>query len=127
MQSDEGEYIGGGGDFSYADPPDEIAAFGERGHITVSAGGWDFDFEAPRGRPLRPGRYANATRYPFNEKGPGLDVSGHGRGCNEVEGEFTVDAARFAGGEWKLIRLSFVHHCEGGSRALRGEIEYRSG
>jgi hypothetical protein len=40
---------------------------------------------------LGPGTYTGAQRAPFAESThPGLDVSGDGRGCNQISGQFTI-------------------------------------
>jgi hypothetical protein len=67
----------------------------------------------------------NATRYPFNGSGPGLSISGEGRGCNELTGSFTVTEATFGGPDSSYIQdfaATFEQHCEGAEPALRGTV-----
>jgi hypothetical protein len=131
MQSDTGDYIGGGKSYTYTPADSQLSISGSRSYvhvgITPSTGGWwDIDFEAPANDILAPGSYPNATRYPFNGTGPGLDVSGMGRGCNELTGSFTVTAIAFNPDETlKWFGATFEQHCEGGTPALRGEADYR--
>src|SRR6185369_16502479 len=78
---------------------------------------------------LVPGYYTNAQRYPFEAAGhPGLDLSGNGRGCNTLIGEFTVlDAAfDYSSSEVQVVSFAadFIQHCEGGTPAARGSIYY---
>jgi hypothetical protein len=75
------------------------------------------------GKPLLPGVYLGAQRAGFQGPNrPGLDVSGDGRGCDEVTGQFRVIemTAIPAGnpGAWKPPTLksftaTFEQHCEG--------------
>jgi hypothetical protein len=81
-------------------------------------------FQAPSGRVLGPGWYPEAQRYPFQASGrPGMDISGEGRGCNQVAGNFEVrDIAWSPTGTLQRLWLIYEEHCEGGTRALFGEI-----
>ena len=104
MTSDPGDYIGQGQDWSYATAAGDVISTSTNGNVvsiavTGSNGDWwNLDFDAPNGQTLTAGTtYANATRYPFNGSGPGLSISGEGRGCNELTGTFTVDEAVFGG------------------------------
>ncbi|QBX56266.1 hypothetical protein EXE58_12830 [Nocardioides seonyuensis] len=119
MVSESGDYIGGGLSRSYRD---NISVSGGAGVVVVSAGPYSFEFAAPSGYSLTPGRYPGAVRYPFQELGePGLSVSGDGRGCNEVSGWFTVlDLAP------DRVWIAYEQHCEGGDAALFGEIRLGS-
>jgi hypothetical protein len=131
MQSDSGDYIGGGASYSYTPANSQLSIGGSRSYVHVgvtpaTGGWWDLDFEAPANDILAPGDYPNATRYPFNGTGPGLDVSGMGRGCNELTGSFHVTAIAFNTDETlKYFGTTFEQHCEGGTPALRGEVDYR--
>jgi hypothetical protein len=85
MTSDPGDYIGQGLNWSYSIAHDDLGAGGSRqlvGFGVNAANGdwWSADFAPAQGDILTPGTYPNATRYPFNGTGPGLDVSGNGRG-----------------------------------------------
>ena len=50
---------------------------------------WEADFTTGTSDSLQPGPYTGATRAGFGG-GPGLDISGNGRGCNTLTGQFTV-------------------------------------
>ena len=131
MKSDAGDYIGGGVTRTYTWTRDRIFASGNRSYVGFSVDGadgawWSADFAAPDSDVLAPGRFTNASRYPFNGAGPGLDVSGDGRGCNTLTGEFTVTAAAFRpSGAMRYFGANFIQHCEGATPALRGTFEYR--
>jgi hypothetical protein len=84
---------------------------------------WTLDFDAPGTQVLAPGTYTSAHRYPFNGNGPGLDLSGEGRGCNTLTGSFTIINAVFGPrGYVQTFDATFEQHCEGGNPAARGEI-----
>jgi hypothetical protein len=128
MTSDNGDYIGAGGSYSYRSPQDGGRASGNRRLVEAAVGPWTLSFQAPTGRTLAPGRFTGATRYPFNEAAAGLDVSGDGRGCNDLTGEFTVHSSSFTRkGKLRSIDVSFEQHCEGGIPALRGRLSFAPG
>ncbi len=123
-----GDYIGGGQEYLYTVPPDEISAQSDGHTFTASITGyngdwWYVDMQAPDGQQLVPGTYTDATRYPFNGAGPGLSIFGNGRGCNQSIGTFTVlDAVYGPSGYVQTFDATFEQHCEGATQALRGEI-----
>lgn len=132
-QSEPGDYIGQGqtGSHSLADLKFSAWHVASQSAVQIRAqspigGGvfWSINMKAPSGVPLIPGTYLNATRYAFNAPGtPGLDVSGNGRGCNTLTGQFTVLETSFGPkGEVYRFRATFEQHCEGVIPALRGEI-----
>ncbi|MDP9396045.1 MAG: hypothetical protein M3Q27_18045 [Actinomycetota bacterium] len=133
MAGDAGDYISGGRSYSYSASRDGISAAGSESRVSVSVDGangdwWTADFEAPSGDILAPGTYDGATRYPFNGTGPGLSVSGNGRGCNTLTGSFTIKQIAFSPLDGRLTRLQagFEQHCEGATAALRGEVSYNA-
>ncbi len=89
---------------------------------------WSLDFKAPNGAELTPGPYEGAARYPFQSPAtPGLDVSGSGRGCNNLTGRFDVlEAVYGADGSVQRFAADFEQHCEGGAPALRGSVRFNS-
>jgi hypothetical protein len=134
MTSDPGDYIGGGRSWSYAMPPDSFSSqILYRNGVEVIVNGangdwWYLDFGAPNGAQLTPGTYDNAARWPFEDPSqPGLSIFGNGRGCNTLTGSFTVlDATYAPGGSLQSFHATFEQHCEGGSAALRGEVQISS-
>lgn len=131
MTGDPGDYISQGRDWSYeVARGDRLTVNGsaDRRVITVSIDGangdwWYADFSAPAGAAIAPDTYAGATRYPFNGQGPGLSISGDGRGCNELTGTFVVDEVSFGPeGYIEDFDATFEQHCEGGEPAARGRV-----
>ncbi|WFE50399.1 hypothetical protein [Micromonospora sp. WMMD1155] len=131
FSGDPGDYITGGDSYSYStDGGDQLTTNGsvDNSRVSVSISGyngdwWSVNFDAPGSAALAPGTYEKATRYPFNGAGPGLDLSGNGRGCNELTGTFTVINAVFGpNGYVQTFDATFEQHCEGGTPAARGEV-----
>jgi hypothetical protein len=135
-QSEVGDFVGQGHSGTYTPPSSQIQVSGTLESLDMSVNGpggpndfWTFDIAAPRGDVLRPGLYPNAERAAFRTgRAPGLDVSGQGRGCNEVFGDFAIDQiAADASGAITLLDASFTQHCELADRpALRGVVQFRA-
>jgi hypothetical protein len=131
MNSQPGDYIGGGIEQLYTSDDSTINGSLPQGGglFTASvvqgefAHWWSVDIAAPPGEPLAEGSYSGALRYPFNDGAPGLDVSGDGRGCNTLTGQFDVDEISHAPtGELLVFDATFEQHCEGMDPALFGRI-----
>ncbi|PJG47218.1 hypothetical protein CAF53_02400 [Sphingobium sp. LB126] len=87
-------------------------------------GDWSFEFAAPI--PLAIGRYAGATRSPFQQDGRnGMSASGHSSGCNELHGEFEITALPGAGGG--RLALRFTQYCDDDKAPLTGTIDLAFG
>jgi uncharacterized repeat protein (TIGR01451 family) len=127
LQSDFGDYIGGGGTYTYTGASAQLNVTAAGGLLQVSVTGdqdWDGQFQAMLGlAQLQPGYYGDLRRYPFHNpvKG-GLSWSGEGRGCNTLRGWFVVDSISYSNGELAAVELRFEQRCEGGAAALRGKI-----
>jgi hypothetical protein len=129
LQSDAGDYIGGGRTYRYTKSDALITVDASGGHLSVRVDGdqwWLADFQAPNSvTQLQPGMYSNVTRYPFHDPAVGgLAWSGDGRGCNTLTGWFAIDNATYRNGALVVIDLRFEQHCEGQSPALRGTIHW---
>lgn len=130
FSGDSGDYISQGKSYSYStgngDALSVSSSTGSTVSISVNAYNgdwWTLDLDAPGTKVLAAGTYTAAHRYPFNGTGPGLDLSGEGRGCNELTGSFTVIKAVFGPqGYVQTFDATFEQHCEGGSTAARGEV-----
>jgi hypothetical protein len=129
LNSEPGDYIGGGIDQTFTE---EDGAFTARRNlpnvISISFDGgphwWFLDFAAPMDVPLAVGVYDEATRFPFQSPTkPGLSVSGEGRGCNELTGQFEVlEVVYSPAGDVERFAATFEQHCEGMEPALTGSI-----
>jgi hypothetical protein len=90
---------------------------------------WTVELAAPAGEQLKPGVYRNAERAAFRTgRSPGLDVSGDGRGCNEVYGQFSVNQIETdTSGAITVLDASYTQHCENADApALKGVVKYRA-
>jgi hypothetical protein len=63
-------------------------------YVEIHCGGieWNTDFSTTQlGKALLPGTYTDAQWFPYQEPNhPGFDVSGEGRDCGGLTGQFTV-------------------------------------
>ena len=133
--SDPGDPVGLGQTFTLTTADGTIAATGSQaGGATVQFGTpgigrwWYLTFASPSGVPFVPGPFEGATRWPFQSPTrPGLDVSGEGRGCNDLTGRFLVLEAQFGpAGEAQVLAIDYEQHCGGGASAVFGAVRYNS-
>lgn len=126
LQSDTGDYIGGGISSSFTQADSQFFISADSGHLAVTVTGnqvrSDGNFMLPNTlSTFQPGYYGNVTRYPYNNPAVGgLDWSKDSRGCNMLSGWFTVDNVTYSSGRLSAIELHFVQHCENQSPALYG-------
>jgi len=135
MQSDSGDYIGGGQSYLYT-PSNAWILAGTNYDNGVSASSivpdyshwWSLDFAAPNNEPLAVETYLGAMRYPFQDADkPGLDLYGDGRGCNTLTGQFEVKQIEYGTGtDIAAFWATIEQHCEGATPALHGEILYNA-
>jgi hypothetical protein len=87
---------------------------------------WDAGLSSRElGVPLAVGTYTDAERLTFASPGhPGLSVTGDGRGCNTISGQFWVHQISVAGGVLQSFTASWEQHCEAGVPQLRGCVRY---
>lgn len=137
MQSDPGDYIGQGqtyafdsttGSFRTNQRTDSFADFSYESVLGDTFSFWYLRFAAPAGSPLEPGVFADANRWPFQlPTVPGMDISGDGRGSNELRGSFQVFPIEGgSNGQPGPFHATFVQHSEGAVPALRGEIFFHA-
>ena len=126
LQSDAGDYIGGGLTYTYTRTNSAIGVTTNGGHLTVSVSGWGGDFLTMNTlNRLEPGYYPDLRRYPFhNPTKGGLNWSGQGRGCNTLLGWFAIDRVTYTNDTVTGLDLRFEQHCEGGTAALYGAIHW---
>ena len=130
LQSDPGDYIGGGQSYTYTQANALLDVDADGGKFSIVVEGdelWAGNFQSPSGiNQLQPGTYSNLQRYPFHDPAKGgLSWSGDGRGCNTLSGWFAVDSVTYTGTELTSILLRFEQHCEGSAPALHGTIRWR--
>lgn len=121
MSGDGGDYIAGSTKYHYTAADTAFTPYLTSGTAYIAviqdaySHWWYLDLRAPAGEEFVPGRtYTDVQRASFaTPPHPGLDVSGDGRGCNEVSGSFTViEYEKDAGtGEVTRFAASFVQYC----------------
>jgi hypothetical protein len=131
--SEPGDYIGNGQSNHYTPGDATISVSGTAQYLTLSVFTatefWFVNIAAPQGQKLRPGAYYQAERAPFRTgRSPGLDVSGDGRGCNEVWGSFAINQiATDQSGNVTMLDADFTQHCESQSAPkLQGTVLYQA-
>jgi len=131
LESDYGDYIGGGLSYSYDRTNALINVSASGGTLSVNIDGeqsWNATFVLPSSQTqLTVGTYSNLRRFPFHDAAAGgLSWSGEGRGCNTLTGSFTIDEAVYVAGSLSQLDLRFEQHCEGGAPALRGQVHWNA-
>lgn len=135
FSGDPGDYISGGGSYTYSAGTDRIQVSGSaaRGLVDVSISGangdwWSVSLSAPEGQQLQAKTYEGATRYPFNgANAPGLNHDGNGRGCGTLTGSFTISKINWGpNGYVEALDAVYEQHCEGGESALRGQVHVKN-
>jgi hypothetical protein len=131
FESDPEDYVGDGKTLLLSDKNGLLSARLNDGAISIYFEGddsWSLDFAAPRGKQLTQGRYEGAQRYPFNNPlKPGFSVSGAGRACNELDGEFVVKKIVLGASELlKELELEFKQRCDHSAAELRGVLNLKA-
>lgn len=135
LQSDPGDYIGQGQNYSYTDDNAEITYSRNydngiriliRNLPNEPSLSWTLNMAAIGEVELVAGEYLGAQRFPVpNAQSPGLSFSGQGRGCNNLTGSFEISEVSYdSNGDVLSLRASFDQYCDESSSALRGTIEY---
>lgn len=134
--SDPGDFVGGGQNafFTPADGSFSVQSSAGDNVIGVHFVGqpgvfWDLEFAACCGAPLAASEpYSGAQTWP-NQPGflPGMLISGDGRTCTAVTGNFTFRQLSFnSDGSVASLDAIFVQQCEGEAPALSGEIRFNA-
>ena len=126
LESDAGEYVGGGRTYLYRESTDIIKITADGGLAQVLVGGWVGMFKAMNVlSQLEPGYYSNLQDYPFHNvwKG-GLSWTGRDVGCDSLRGWFAVDAVTYTGKVVTALEMRFEQRCGGQTPALRGKIRW---
>ncbi len=129
LQSDNGDYIGGGRSYSYTNANAIITPSANGLTLQTRVEGdeaWTGDFLLPSAAgKLQAGYFAGLTRTPFADSAVGgVNWTGEGRGCNTLKGWVIIDKIELSDGAVTALDLRFEQHCEGGSSALRGQVHW---
>jgi hypothetical protein len=133
--SEAGDSVGQGTSVSYTSATASIEGGGstpESARVRVFADDtwWEVTLAAPKGDTLRPGVYRNVEKAAFRTgRAPGLDVSGRGRGCDDVYGQFAVNQVEIDAttGQVAVLDATFTQRCGSPTApALKGAVKYRA-
>lgn len=138
MQSEPGDYIGmGQGWFYDAQDVSFNAMINYSNGVSISLFkheyprfiSWDLQFSEASEQLLSPGLYVNAMRFPFNSGQGlhGLSVSGMGRACDTLAGEFNVlEIVYGENGTILKFAADFTQKCELYMPPLYGSVRINS-
>ena len=92
---------------------------------TPSGVSWEIGLSTSDGERLTPRKYPRAVRHGFAPRGrPGLSVTGDGRACNDVQGEFTVREIAFRpDGLPRRLLATLQQYCDDKSAPLVATID----
>lgn len=131
--SEPGDYIGAGGSNTFTPENATISLSGKASFATISVNAgqewWRIELAAPVGEKLQPGIYYNGERASFKTgRAPGLDISGDGRGCNEIWGNFSINQiATNSLGDVTMLDVSFTQRCEESTApAMKGVVKFKA-
>ncbi|MDJ0701475.1 MAG: hypothetical protein QNJ07_16630 [Woeseiaceae bacterium] len=129
LQSDTGDYIGGGRNYLYTPQDTQFIVDAPGGRMEIRVVGtedWRGSFQAMNTLNfLETGYYGDLQRYGVhNAAKGGLRWIGGGRACSMLSGWFVIDSVTYDGISLTAIELRFEQHCEGRIPALRGEIHW---
>jgi len=133
--SEKGEYVGGGKTWLLTPPEASLSvtsAFTQRVAVKAverSGGAWDFEFGPPRNAPWRTGVVPAARVGDQGEHQATLSVSGHARGCGEVDGQLEILELVLDDTSHTLERIAanFTQVCteaRGDRKGLRGYLRF---
>lgn len=138
LNSSQGEYLGQGirrrvrATYSYAVGFDETRdglIDGIRLVVTEDNSTWFIQFgSAPMGRNLTEGVYPDSLAHPDSAGHPSFEITGEGRGCQDLAGSFAIESLVF---DWSqaiavptIVDVAFELRCNFTSPLLRGSVRY---
>lgn len=131
FNSEPGEFIGDGKNLKLTTSQyNFVLTEGEADKIAFSIEhenrSWEISFVAPKGETLGAKSYLNSQRTEFKDDDkPGFSFSGDGRGCNEVQAQFTIlKIERDSYGQIIRFEADFEQQCDGSTTKLRGRFRY---
>ena len=118
-ESEEGDYIGQGESWNFSSSNNAVLDIGSAASDKIQFDAesfnipWmNFDFAAADGETLSLGLYNPAKRFAFRGSYNGIDVSGDGRGCNEILGAFYVHEYETDSSGLIKAAIDFVQICQ---------------
>ncbi|HVN88071.1 MAG TPA: hypothetical protein VMW17_24780 [Candidatus Binatia bacterium] len=135
LNSDPGDYVGQGKQYAFGATDGHFSAQAIPNGIMVTVAGtvspenWTILAGAAPGQPFTIATYLNATEFKGPNVGshPFLDVTGDGRGCGPLSGQFGVrDLAYAPNSSVTKLAIDFEQHCENQPPALFGSLRINS-
>jgi hypothetical protein len=128
-----GEFISSGKHLKVSDPAYRVSVM-QQGpgdiQITFEHGDTEYDANFSTGSNQRfgAGTYAHAHRYGMDDSGqPSLEISGDGRGCNQISGSYQVTGVEYRSeGNIFKFAATFEQLCDDSKVPLRGSISISS-
>ncbi len=117
--SDSGDYIGQNESWDFSnDNNSKITVTGADENLvsfraeSLNVSYMTFEFAGKTGKTISPGLYIPAKRFAFRGSYNGINISGDGRGCNEILGAFYVHEYVVNNGNLEKAAIDFIQICE---------------
>ncbi|HEV2750809.1 MAG TPA: hypothetical protein VGV12_09840 [Gemmatimonadales bacterium] len=129
LQSDTGDYIGGGGTHTYTPQNSTISVTAGADDVSIRVFGdqtWAGGLRTMVGvSPVQPGFYSDLGRVGFqNPVKGGFGWGGGSSGCNASIAWAAIDRIVYTNGTLSGLDMRFEYHCELAVPALRGVIHW---
>lgn len=131
LQSDVGDFVGGGGNYSYTNENAVFEIFADGGVLSLKVMGdedWRGFFYMPASMTqVQKGTYIDLLGAPLHDPATGgFNLGGQGRGCGRHTDWFKVDDVVYAAGQLVSVDIRFEQHCNGLAPALRGQLHWNA-
>jgi uncharacterized repeat protein (TIGR01451 family) len=132
LRSDEGDYVGAGGSYSYTNENAVFEVFeANPGLLSFKLMGdedWSGFFYMPQGMTqIQKGTYTDLIGAPFHDPATGgFYLSGGSRTCGPHSDWFKIDDVVYAAGQITSIDIRFEQHCNGSAPGLRGQLHWNA-
>lgn len=131
LDSGDDDYVGQGGTYLYTKANADLGLSYRYGGLEVSIRGeerWLGRFLPPAGQALGSEASFNWAALTSGDSGLGPQLwSGEGRGCDVVDGSWSVQGLRVVGERVLAVDLSFEQTCDVSQLPLRGRLVWRDG
>ena len=128
FQSDTGDFIGGGGTYTYTPQNSTISVTAGADDVSIRVSGdqtWAGGLRTMRGVSPQPGFYSDLVAGAAQNPMKGFGGFGAGsRGCNALIAWVAIDRITYTSGMLSALDMRFEQHCELGVPALRGVIHW---
>jgi len=130
LESEPGDYIGLAGTYDLTEAAGSFLARKLEGSVFVAAvtwvglgNDWHFDVQGDSPQSIPRGSFSIDSRVTQNT--PWLEVSGNGRGCNNVKSEFQILDVDTGSG-LNSLAADFTQRCDSGTGVLKGQLRFNT-